>query len=516
MFKAMYNDVMRMADSLSGSFRDPDGAPMSGENLIDAVVGMSTGGDNSYEALYEACWKSYKSSPFVQTAVNDFCDSVTGDGFEITSSIPRIRKLLESHYSDFRNKLYCRYRQFLLHYRVTGENYTCLTLSNDAPFVEVDYIDPITVKKIYFHPDKTHMPLWYKIKKNDEIFYVPSINLAYAPSLIDDKKIKTLINEIKIDNKFRFYGNKNDPKFRSLRGNTMFIVDWEGEYITERPISKLRTIIAWNNLYTMLKLIEVDHKRSNAAYVWRVRPENQEAFDFLVGLDKETLKKIGLIGQKTPGSTVFEVPGCHLDAVGPALQPISGQDSDILEMVVSGLNTPSDIVTGSSDGTFASVKSTRAPLVERIRHFQNWHMILTKYEFWKPVLFLHSAAYSFPKQFKTSRVVGFKNKKNVEALVPSDPWELLDFSYPQNENQERAGLVSEALGSKNDGTVGFGISHSTSARRFGVGNYHNERLKLATENMKYPDTGPSPNKDELNVELGKGNDVGEKNETANE
>jgi hypothetical protein len=496
LFDGISNDITYMVNNLKSLVGangavgvDVDGAPVEVDDILTAILHKATGGDDSITALRDACWKSYEASPFVQTAVGDFVDAIIGDGFKVSSNRPMLRNLVDTHTTDFRNKLYLRYKQFLTHYRIGGQGYFSMTIHppTGERLVEVDHLAPDSIEEIFFHPAKTHMPLWYKVKtESGETIYILSINVAYSAKILDHPSIQ--IPKDTSGDEIVFDGYSGDPVFASVRNCTRFIVDWEGETIEKWPKSRLRSIIVWNNLYTMMKLIEIDHKRALASFAWIIQPEDEEALTRLASLTDEQKKATGLWGAKSPGSTLVGIPGCTIKAESPKLPPISGADSDILEMVVAGLNQPSDIVTGTANGTFASVNSTRAPMVERIRHSQSWFEGLLRYEFWKPIIFLHNVVFRFPLTFSERRVIDFEDKKPKWGRVSSPAWEHLNFSFPINENANFSEAVRDAAGSKHVGmTESLGLSRKFAVRRLGCGNYHGERLEAETERELYPD-----------------------------
>ena len=500
--KELVNKITSLHGASNTVQRDVDGAPINVNTLVDSIIGGSSadGDDDDNDSLDELrteCWRSYDSSPFVQTAVGDFVDAIIGDGFEITSGKPRIRNLINLYETDFRNKLYLRYKQFLMHYRIEGEKYISFTVhpkKNNQPFIEIDHIDPATIEKIYFHPNKTHLPLLYKIKrkmragdKKGEKIYIPSINMAYQPTLIDqlsEDMGKDGFEETDIS------GRSNSPEFEKVGGYTQFISDWEGETIKSRPKSRLRTIIVWNNLYTLMKLTEVEHKRALSTFVWVTKTTTQEAFDTLVAIsqDKELSKTTGIFGKKTSGSHIFLPPNSDLVASTPKLPEISGQDSDLLQGAVAGLNQPSHDITGDTSGTFTLAKATRPAVVERVKHVQDWSEKLYRYEFWKPILFLQNAVYGFPLTFTEYECVDHRNQEEIWKNVKYNAWDLLTFTFPLNENYDFSSNADYVLGREHWGVgTSFGVSAKTAGARIGIRDIAGERRRKATEDAKYPE-----------------------------
>jgi len=493
--------AMRFAKSLSSSFSsmsDPDGAPVKEDTLFNFITGNGIASDSnaSIDELRKACWQQYNRSPFVQTAVNDTAGYLAGVGFEISSIDSRVNTILQNTIEDFRNKLYSKWKPFLRHRAIEGEHHLLFTCHEDGEsFIEVDYVSPASIEGrsnkgesdgIIYHPTKTLMPLVYNIKQKDnEYVQIPSINIAYMPSLLavaakeegyDSKKIKSSYA-------------KDKSMFAKVGGFRRFIVSWDGSILARRNTSHLRTVIVWQNLYTLLKMVEIDHKRAMASFAWVMQPKDMEAWELWTSLTEDQKKQTGLIGPKPPGSTLIPPPGFDIKAVTPQLPKLEGQDTDIFEHIVAGLNFPTDVVTGTSKGTFASVKESRGPWGDRMNDQQDDFRKYLVYEFGKALIFLHRSLYGLPEVIKAKKAVDFDDKKNpIFKKVPLGINELISVSFPVFGSGDFEGTVKALCGSKHTGlNNGLGISKEAIAGKLGMGNYRSERLKSATEDSVYPE-----------------------------
>ena len=479
------------AKSLVGfKAKDPDGAPMDEENLFHILTGGIAADSNiGTSELRAACWEQYHNSPFVKTAVDDNAGAIAGEGFELSSPIIEIDDILFKMHEDFRNKLYHRWKTYIRHRSVTGEMYLIFTVHEDSEkFIEVDYVSSEKIcgsgfeDGIIYHPDKTLMPLIYSIEQeNGTYIQIPSINIAYAPNLLKIAKKSDHYNKKELK------GSKSGNPDK-LGGFKRFIVSWEGSLLTRRSSSYYRTVIIWSNLYTLLKMIEIDHKRAMATFAWIAQPADMEAWTLWCNLTEKQQKDSGLTGPKPPGSTLVSLPGWSVDCKSPQLPSIDGGDSDIQEFMVAGLNTPSDVVTGSSKGTYASVKESRGPWGDRIVSAQQDFRNFLTYDFGKAVLFIHQEVFGLKKVYMKKKAVGFdKKKKPIMKNRPQRINELITVTLPVFSSSGYGELVKALCGVKHNGlNQGLGIALETIAKKLGFANYEQMRLQAETENFHYP------------------------------
>jgi hypothetical protein len=371
---------------------------------------------------------------------------------------------------------------------IEGELFLTNTLHADG-FVEVDFNDPGSVSEIHYHPDKPSMPLLFDFSTSSGFpnskRQIPSIFLARYPELWDLIKDKVDKNAIK--------GSvTTDKKFKKLNGYYRFIVRWDKSFLTKRNISHVSTTIEWLNHYENLKKYEIDHKKSSGAYVWVFKCTDPKMFRIWLSLTDTQREQTGITAKKTPGSSLVLPPGFEMQAVNPNLTKISDTDTDILSMVVAGLNKPADIVTGEAKGTYASVSASRGPLADRLKDEISYFERFLKYDFWNSIFFLRSQVTSFPTSFKVKRAVGFdKNKEPVLKYKLLAPHKLMEFSFPSSSIDNLESQVKALLGVKHGRlSKTLGIPNATLAEKIGFKNYKKLRLQLATEDALYPELEP--------------------------
>jgi len=452
---------------------------------------------HTQKVLQEECFRKFHKNPHINTSVRGLVGRLTGLGFETTSEIFDIQQAIEEIELDHRNRLYSFWPKYIGRMNIEGELFLILTCHSDG-FVEVDFLDPSVLSAsgdkdsgIIFHPDKTIMPLFYIIDvEGGKKIQIPSIFIARYPELI-----KKASGSKHFDEKLQTKSKSRAKVFKKFKRFNQFVVSFDKGFVTRRAISYLRTTIEWINHYENLKKYEIDHKKSSGSYLWVFRMEDARAYKTWLGLSKEDKRKTGILSKKTPGGSLILPPGVTLECRNPNLTSIKEQDTDILQMIASGLNEPDDILTGTNKGTYASVKASRGPMSDRtadeIAFFDRW----LKYDFWSAVFFLKGEIGKFPKLFSMREAVGFdKSKKPIFRNVKRRPEQLIEVSYPVSETIDFEGRARGLLGVKH-GPIAeqAGIANSEVAKRLGFGGYGRQRLKKATEDEKYP---------ELDYELG--------------
>lgn len=476
----------------SSKKRDPDGfdSPITQDKEDE---------DLTREVLQRTCWIKYQQNPQVNTAVRGIVGRLTGNGFETTSGIPQIQEQIEITEKDHRNRLYNFWPKYIGRMYIEGEMFLSLTVHPDG-FIEVDFIDPSTVHDIYFHSRKTLMPLFYKIHVNGETEQVPSIYIARYPELLADAKAH--FGDFNISEQ----QTSRDRKwvYRPLKGYCRFIIGWDKGFMTKRAVSYLRTILKWLNHYEDLKNYEIDHKKSSGAYTWVFTFTDIPSFRTWLALSDDDRKKTGVMQKMEPGCKLFLPPGMTLKAENPKLPSIKEQDTDILQMVTSGLNESSDITTGTPAGPYSSVRATRGPMSDRVSDEVAYLDRFLKYDFWSSVFFLKSVVSDFPETFKVEEAIDFKitSKKidnedgiketkyysePVYAKVNRKPEDLVDISYPVSETVDFEGRARAFLGVKHGPMAEtLGVPNSEIAKKIGTGNYRRMRLQKATEDKQFP------------------------------
>lgn len=468
----------------SAGMRDEDGF------LVGREEHGKSDSKQARETLQEECWRKFHRNPHINTSVRGLMGRLTGMGFETTSEIEQIQETIDLIEQDPRNRLYNYWPKFVGRANVEGELFLCCSLHPDG-FVEIDFVDPVTISEggdndsgIIFHPDKPTMPLFYNISKGGTLYaQIPSIFVARYPELVSlAKKHKDWDLSLQKSSKTRKH------IYRQFKGYKRFIISWDKGFITARAVSYLRTTLEWLNHYENLKKYEIDHKKSSGAYLWTFRFTDARMFKLWLTLSDEDRLKTGITAKKTPGGTLVLPPGVEIDCKNPQLTTIKEQDTDILQMVSSGMNEPDDVMTGTSKGTFASVKASRGPFSDRISDEISYFDRFAIYDFWGGVFFLRSKVSDFPEFFKVKEAYKFNKQEPVFKEFKRRPEQLIAISHPVSETIDFEARAKGLLGVKH-GPVAetIGLPNAEVARRLGINGYGRQRLRKATEDDTYPE-----------------------------
>jgi len=495
----------------------PWGSPLgSSDNsspIVDADGFQMLGSEKDFSNFREMqleIWKKFIHNPQINSYIRDYMGRLTGEGFEMSSDDPVISDKMKQIITDPRNSLYSNMSKYVARSEIEGELYLCLTVHTDG-FVEVDFMDPSTISSngtsnsgIYYHKTKQNFPLWYEFTSNtglfQETYIIPSINIAYFPEL------KTTLKDFpNIQDKALNASKDGSSKYKALGGFKRFIITWDKGFITPRNISHLRTTIVWINHYENLKKWEIDHKKSSGAYLWVATISDAKSLRTWLKMTDEQRSSTGLTAKKQPGGTLILPPGITLNCVNPNLPSISDADTDIMNMVVSGLNTPEDMVTGVTRGsTFSGVKASRGPQADRVSDQIAYFRRFLIYDFWRSIFTLTSTISKFPKTFKVREAIAFKNKKPVFKDMSKNPWELLNIEFPTTQMSDPEASAKAVLGVKHGPlTEAIGISNEDAARKMGIGGYRTKRLRAATEAENFPDLPKSWEMEVMSETVGK-------------
>jgi len=471
-------------DSAAGTYRgavDPDGF---------SATGTSDKDDPAYtrERLQEESWLKFQRTPQVNTAIRGLGGRMAGYGFETSSDIQQIQDAIEEIELDHRNRLYNFWPKYVVRAKVEGELRLCATVHDDG-FIEIDFIDPTCVQSgivdsgIIYHPSKTTMPLIYCIKDDakDIDEQIPSIFIARYPELMAVAKKQKGFNAEALKNSRR-------RKFKEIGGFKRFIIEWDQSYITKRNIGHVRTILEWLNYWENLKKYEIDHKKSAGAYMWAFQFTDIRSWIEWLRMSDADKEKTGIAAPKTPGGSLVLGPNMEAKVLNPNLPNISDSDTDILQQVTSGLNEPADVSTGTSSGTFASVKESRGPMSDRISDEVCYWEKFLRYDFWSGVFFLKSKVCDFPDVFEVEEAVSFKNQEPTFKKVKRKPEALIDINFPTSEVNDAEARSRAFFGSKHASlhdTAGIPLSELT--RKMGFGNFRKLRLQYETEKKLYPE-----------------------------
>jgi len=499
-----YGRLLGYFDALSSFQKDPDGAPVDSDAYL---FGILTGSDNDTSSytlsrLRTECWRQFKTNPFVGTATRDSVDSFVGDGFSIRSKVQEINDVLEKEFFDYRNKLWTRMRQVVTAYEVTGESFLCLTCDPYDRFVHIDMIHSNQIdgvdasgNGIIFHPEKTHMPLFYHVRRNNdsnEYDLIPSIYMAMNPNMVTVAENHPAFDKNKI--RSSLMTQKQNPRwdFEQFGGFRRFVVERESDIVCQRNISHLWSVLIWSNFYTLMKSVEIDHKRALASFCWVMQPNDESAWEVWNKLTPQEQARTGLLGPKPPGSTLIPPFGFDVKAIAPQLPNITGSDNDLREMLVAGLQQPADVITGNPEGkNFGSVKASRGPWSDRVLNQQSYFKAWTIHDLCRSILFIYNKLYGMSDKFSFKEVVRYENKEPISEVIVRPAWQFVNVNVPVFSSGNLSDLRSFYLGSKPAGLVDvLGISQETVSRKLGISDYHEERLKRETEKLHYPSTMP--------------------------
>lgn len=466
---------------------DDEGFPIG--NSWDCVPGTMAHMITKIRSLQEECWIKFNTNPQISTAITDNGGIVCGKGFGISSPYPDVDKWLNTFIKDSRNRLITGFKKMYIRSEIEGELYLSLSSHyNNNGFVEVDFMDPKSLVKIYRHPFKRSFPLFYEFTVHsdsgsaDEIknVLIPSIHLFEYPELLQVAEKLQGWDKSKL---FRF----DKRKFKKTNGFQTFIISWDKSLFTDRNVSQMRTTIEWTNHYENLKRYEIDHKKASGYYANVVTFDDVKAFKRWLAMSDEDRKQTGIEQKKTPGGTIVMPPGMKLEIKNPQLPKISDSDTDILHMITSGLNKPEDMVTGQSNGTYGSVKATRGPESDRNANKRDDFEKFLRYDFFKYAFLLSSAVKPIKLERVEEQATSFKDGEPVYTKVSKEIWESLEITFPVSEVSDVESTTKALLGVKHGSLVDtLGVPHSTIASKLGFSNYRTLRLAAATEEKLYP------------------------------
>lgn len=469
--------------------KDEDGFPLTG------VFGEGT---VDLSRLQQECWNKFEKNPQISSHVRDIMGRMAGWGFGFYSAVEDIQQAIDEVMEDPRNDLVTVFPKFVGRAEVEGELFLMLTAHEDG-FIEVDFIAPDMLKGcdrgsgVIFHPMKQTFPLFYNIqfdKTNKNLstkqILVPSINIAYFPELEETVKDHSDYKADKLKES-RPTDKSMKKKVEGIGGYNRFIVRWDRSFLTRRNVSWIRTTIEWLNYYEDLKKYEIDHKKSSGAYLWVIKMEDVRAFRSWLSLSADERASTGIMAVKEPGGTLVLPPGMSLQVENPKLPSISDQDTDLLNMVASGLNKPQDYIMGDYKSTYASVKAAHGPQSDRINDDLSYFKTFLIYHLWRPVFYLKATVSKFKLNRRIEEVVDFENQKQVTKTVTKPVWKLMDVALPMSKLEDIEAMSKAMLGSKHGSLVDqLGIPLYKVAQRLGFYNYRMLRLHHAAEEAKFP------------------------------
>ncbi len=476
----------------------PNGAARRDEDGAPTFNGMGI------KELQAEAYRLFEMNPQVYTATMDMVGRLSGQGFGTWCDIPDVQDFIEEIYTDPRNRLPLMFPKYFTRAKVQGELFLVLTVHTDG-FVEVDFREPSTVGGIgkdrcgiVYHPKKTNMPLVYQFEDgHGHKEQIPSIFIARYPELLN----LALEDKTGVSADLLRPSMASDKAYKPIGGFRSFVIQWDMAPIKARNTPLLMSTIRWVNLYETLKMYEIDHKKASGSYLWVVTFENLNAFKDWLSLKDEDRKRTGLMAKKTPGGMLFMPPGMKIEAQNPQLPKISGTDTDIMQMVVSGLNSPQDMVTGDNTGTYAAVKASRGPMTDRVSNEVSYCETFLRYDFWDSIIFLASIMKRIKYKWYVREAYAFKKGTGTDAdaqervplfrKVQRKVCMLLEFTFPVSDVQDLQTLTAALLGVKHGSlNATMGIPNAAVAKKLGFGNYKRSRLEAATEDEYYPPLQP--------------------------
>lgn len=494
---AMTLDQIQMLTPWQGS---PPGSAAPDPELVGSVARDEDGfsfqllgtGEYNYRGFAKqqaVCWQKFNENPFIFTTVTDMCGRLAGYGFEQGSISDKVNDFMHLIWTDPRNMLVSNFSKYIARSIVQGELFLCVTVHDDG-FVEVDFVSPSVIKGfdnnsgILTAEGKPLFPLMYRVENTDgSEKFIPSINLAYYPQLWEEVKKNKHVKMTKVA------GKTSAAVFKPIGGYKTYMVQWDQGFVTTRNVGRVKVSLEWINHYDNIKKWELDHKKSSGAYLWAIKIEDRAAFRLWLSMTDEERDKAGLMGKKVPGGTIMLPPGFTIECINPKLASITNQDDDILKMISAGLNTPDDIMTGSSKGTtYSGTKMSRGPVSDRIQDTVadlERFMINT---FWRSTLWLNSKVQDVNWEIKLNKAYKFEDGKPKFKKKIYQLHETVEICFPVSEMGDIEAKARALLGVKHGPvTETLGISNREVARRLGFQNYHSQRLAYATEEEEYPE-----------------------------
>ncbi len=497
--------LRNLSDDMLSTFSFP--VVSNYKKVVHDEDGFPTVSQHNLKNLHELqteCWNKAENNPQINSHIRDIMGRMAGWGFQFTSELNDLQQDINEICEDPRNDLYQNMPKFCARTEIEGELFLCFTLHDDG-FVEIDFIPPAMIKGggdkesgIIFHPTKQTFPLFYHVTfeknvnknalKQEEQALIPSINIAYYPEL------EALVTEhASYDTQKLKYAKVKSPKktpYNNIGGYNRFIIHWNKGFFTKRNVSHIKTTIEWVNFYEALKKYEIDHKKSSGAYLWVIKMEDVKAFRRWLQLSEEERRKTGIMQPKDPGGTLVLPPGMTIECINPKLSSISDQDTDIMQMVSSGLQKPQDVMLGDYRSSYASVKASQGPQGDRINDELHYFKLFLTYSFWRPICYLRSLAKDDFEYYRTiNEVVDFKNQEPVKKDVKKEVYKFIDICLPVSRLEDIESIAKAMLGSKHASVVDtLGIPRNEVARRLGFPNYVALRKVKATEDEYLPET----------------------------
>jgi hypothetical protein len=517
----------------SNSWQDPENFSENALTIDETIEIFSLGDDDAkqkdtnWRELQKKCWEKYRTFGPLRSAIDSKADYICGSGFKVYSETLPLQQYLRDLQFSPRNKLYQKYISWIVRMLTEAELFLLFAINPDTGAITIRTIEPSRVGEgsdddgLVVDPDDVSQTIFYMYFAAGGKEAIPDVRWILEPEYMEERK-KALED---FDDK-DIQKITKEPKFKKATGGyRRFIMHWKnltGEHNVRRDGSALNTTLEWINLYIKAIKWELDYKRALAAYTIEIRfndsPAGKVAWYKWSKMTQEQKDATKLTTPLTPGSRVFVMPGMEIEIHSPQLSTLSGSNQDLLNMAGAGAKTPQDLWQGQSSGaTYASLRSSRPPLLADIDNLQQKFKLWHRYEFMrvcltaslktKPNFVLPLAGKTkykleetYPKRIVTAWNAGTAKIEEIDV----EPCEKILYKFPSVKLIDNPDdKMNAMLGSKHAGAYSLGTSRKTAARHIGVDGLEYEKNEQAIEEEKYGEV-KSGFETEQNLEKGNG------------
>lgn len=468
-------------------------------------------GDAQWRDLQKQCWGKYRTFGPLNSAVDSKADYVAQAGFSVYSDFLEVNEFLKDLFCHYRNKLYARVTGWVIRMLAEGEQFLLLAV-DDQGSMTVRNLDPSNIGSgntdfgLLLDPDDVTQTVFYNYRTSKKNELIPDARFVLEPEVMVEakKRLGKKVDEKKIS-------DLTKGKSKQMGGYRRFILHWKnltGIYEYQRDTAALSTTLEWINLYTNALKWELDHKKALCAYTIEVHFDDgisgKVAWALWQKMSAEAKEATGLTKPLTPGSRVFMMPGMSIKIHAPQLQPLSGSNQDVLNLAGAGARTPQDLWQGQSAGaTYASIRSSRPPLIAEIENLQSKFENFLRYEFLRVcfaaklamggnILVAGGQKLKLLEAYQVPWVSEVKDGVPKIDMINVEPCEVVKFTFPCIRLDPNPEAQANAyLGSKHAGLQSVGLSAETTMKKFGVDDSSRERKKQYIEIAAYgaPITG---------------------------
>jgi hypothetical protein len=511
----------------SASWQDPANFSTVSTTVSDVSDFLSTQegdekpGDKGWRDLQKQCWIKYKTFGPLNSAVDSKADYVAQAGFSVYSDYLEVNEFLKDLFYHYRNKLYARVTGWVIRMLAEGELFKLLIVGEDGSMT-VRSLDPTNIGSgnldhgLLVDPDDVTQTVFYNYKTRKKNELIPDARFILEPEYMIEavKRLGTAFDPKKVSELTK---GKGKGSYSKIGGYRRFILHWKnltGIYEYKRDTASLVTTLEWINLYTNALKWELDHKKALCAYtiesIFGDSVAGKVAWTLWQKMSPEAKEATNLTKPLTPGSRVFSMPGMTLKIHAPQLQALTGSNQDVLNLAGAGARTPQDLWQGQSAGaTYASIRSSRPPLVAEIENLQSKLEHFLRYEFLRicfaaklamggSVLVAGGKKLKLEETYKVPWVQYEVQQEETEepkatiAMIDVELCEVVKFTFPPirlDPNPEQQ--ANAYLGSKHAGLQSVGLSAETTMKKLGIDDMSREKKKQYLENATYgkPVTG---------------------------